>query len=374
MNNKVDFLIVGAGLYGATIARQLTDSGYKCLIIDRRKHIAGNVYTERSVHGYDIHKYGAHIMHTSNDRVIEFINRYSKWDTYNHNVIAKDEFGDIYHLPFNMNTFYDVFKVSDINDAQRIIKYEIKKYGVDNPTNLEEQAINMVGKTIYEKLIKDYTEKQWNKKCVELAPDIIKRLPLRYSWNNNYFNDKFQGIPVDGYTKFVHNIIDNIECKLGVDFAYNDWKDKVNYDIIYCGAVDELCDYCFGELEWRSLFFVDKSYVYNGHNGQGTSVINNVSKGGPTRTIEHMWFMPDVVKPNIESIITYEYPDNWSKGKERYYPINNAKNNELYRKYLKYIMTNMPKIVVGGRLGKYRYFDMDDVILEALNDGKIKYC
>ena len=369
-NYSYDFLIVGAGLYGATIARLLTDLGYNCLIIDKRAHVAGNIYTE-NICGYDKHVYGPHIFHTNDAYIIDFVNKYSAWYNYRQNTIATDG-NCLYSLPFNMNTYYNVFSVITPEEAYSIIEDEKRKYGVDNPTNLEEQAISMVGKTIYEKLIKNYTEKQWGKKCTELSPDIIKRLPLRFHFDNNYFNDRFQAIPKNGYTKFVENIIGNIPIVFNTEFTYNDydyWRTKIRFNIIFCGPVDELLNYKFGALEWRSLKFVDKTFEYNGHNGQGTAIINNVSKEPYTRCCEHMWFTPNKIIKGITSIQTYEFPDTWYRTKERFYSINNAHTEELYNKYVQELYKEMPKIMLGGRLGKYKYFDMDDTIAEAFKDA-----
>lgn len=371
MNSTIDFLIVGAGLYGATLARILTDNNYSCMIIDKRDHVAGNIYTEK-FGVFDKHVYGPHIFHTSDKGVIEFVTNYSEWIPYQLNTIATDGI-KLYHLPFNMNTFYDIFGVKTPDEANELIEEEKRQYGVENPTNLEEQAINMVGKTIYEKLIKYYTEKQWNKPCTELSPDIIKRLPLRFTFDNNYFNDTFQAIPKDGYTAFIENVIKDIPFLGGMEFnkdSYEYWENHVKYGIIYCGAIDELLDYQLGNLEWRSLRFVDKEYKYNGLNGQGNAIINDVSNINTyTRSTEHMYFLRERVQPGVNSIITYEYPDDWEHGKERYYPVNNDNNNAKYDEYVELLSKIMPKVRLGGRLGKYKYFDMDDTIIEALNDA-----
>lgn len=371
--SNIDFLIVGAGLYGATIARLLTEAGFNCLIIDKRNHIAGNIYSEK-INGYDKHVYGPHIFHTDKPQVENFVKRFSEWNVYTQNTLATD--GEkMYHLPFNMNTYYDIFGATTPKEANDIISREIFMHGVSNPSNLEEQAINMVGKTIYEKLIKNYTEKQWGKKCTELSADIIKRLPLRYSFNNNYFDDYFQAIPKNGYTEFVKNIIGNIPCLTNYHFTvetYNYWENEDNCkNIIYCGSVDELLNYELGELEWRSLKFTDTIYEYNGKNGQAMSIKNDVSTSKYTRYVEHMWFTPEKVKPGIISIITSEQPDLWERGKEKYYAINNCHTDRLYKDYVDLLQKRMPKIQLGGRLGKYKYFDMDDTILEAMNDAAL---
>jgi UDP-galactopyranose mutase len=377
MNSNIDFLIVGAGLYGATIARLLTDAGFNCLIIDKRDHIAGNIYTER-IHGYDKHVYGPHIFHTNDLEVEKFARKYSDWNTYIQATIATDG-KKIYHLPFNMNTYYDIFGVYSPMEAKAIIEEEINTYKeqklkeINNTiipiTNLEEYALLTVGKSIYEKLIKNYTEKQWGKKCSELSQDVIKRLPLRYSFNNNYFNDRFQAIPKDGYTQFVKNIIGDIPYLLNWNFNYNEWHNRCKC-IIYCGAVDELLDYQLGELEWRSLKFEDISFKYDGYSGQGMAIKNDVSTSKYTRYVEHMWFMPSKVFVDITSIITKEQPDKWERGKERYYSVNNADTEIKYDAYRDLLMRKMPEVELGGRLGKYKYFDMDDTIYEAMRDAE----
>ena len=377
MDSNIDFLIVGAGLYGATIARLLTDANFNCLIIDRRNHIAGNIYTEK-IHGYDKHVYGPHIFHTGDPEVEKFVKQYSEWIPYVQNTIATDG-KKIYHLPFNMNTYYDIFGCINGEDAKRIIDNEINEYKeqklkeINNTIipigNLEEWCMLTVGKSIYEKLIKNYTEKQWGKKCTELSQEVIKRLPLRFTFNNNYFNDYFQAIPKNGYTQFVKNIIGDIPYLLNWNFNYNEWHNRCKC-IIYCGAVDELLDYQLGELEWRSLRFEDKEYIYNGYNGQGTAVINDVSTNTYTRCVEHMWFDIKHVSVDNTSIMTYEYPDKWERGKERYYAINNPNTEVKYNAYVDLLLRKMPEVELGGRLGKYKYFDMDDTIYEAMQDAE----
>ena len=365
----IDYLIVGCGIYGATIARLLTDSGKRCLIIDRRDHIGGNIYTYKFGE-IDVHKYGPHTFHTSNQEVIDFVTKYSEWIPFELNIIAKNG-KKIYHLPFNMTTFYDIFGVNNPQEAFDIIEKEIEESGLKDrePKNLEEQAIKLVGKTIYETLIKGYTEKQWNCDCKDLSSEIIKRLPLRFYFNNSYFNDTFQAIPKNGYTEFVKNIIDGIPLLLNTEFKYEEWDGKAK-NIIFCGAVDELLDYELGELKWRSLTFEDKIFEYNGHNGQGTPILNLVSKEERgTRIVEHMWFNKAVAQNVKQSIQTLEIPTDWHKGLERYYAVNNKNSEELYERYKALLMERMPNVILGGRLGKYRYFDMDDAIYEAINDA-----
>ena len=371
MDSNIDFLIVGAGLYGATIARLLTDAGFNCLIIDRRNHIAGNIYTEK-IHGYDKHVYGPHVFHTDKIDVENFVKKYSEWNTYIQTIIASDG-KKVYHLPFNMNTYYDIFGIISPIEAFKKIQEEINTYKVNNPKNLEEQAINMVGKTIYELLVKNYTEKQWGKPCTEISPNIIKRLPLRYSFNNNYYNDYFQAIPKDGYTEFVKNIIGNIPCLCGMGFtqqSYSYWKNNIKCAIIYCGAIDELLNYQLGELEWRSLQFDDSQYIYEGINGQGIAIKNDITTSKYTRYIEHMWFTPNKVYSGITSIITSEQPIKWERGKERFYAVENIDTLVKYQAYKDLLLKEMPKVELGGRLGKYKYFDMDDAIFEAMKDAE----
>ena len=384
MNSNIDFLIVGAGIYGVTIARLLTDAGYKCLIIDKSPHIGGKCY---SIPGdqnlYEMHLYGPHIFHTSDVQVAQFITNYVKFNNYKHKVIANNN-GKYYNLPFNMNTFYSLFKTINPEDAYNKINEEIEeaKETYKDRDDLEATANKLVGKTIYKTLIKEYTEKQWNKKCCDLSGDIIKRLPLRFDYDNHYYNDLFYGVPSNGYTNMFENIINgnSFDQKLHLPISYllnTDYLLSIDYwsnianKVIYCGAIDELLDYKLGELEWRSLRFEHKEYEYNGHNGQGTSVINYVSsKNKETRSTEYMYFMKErwQGKTNFKSIITTEYPDNYERGKERYYPIESPQNLNLYNKYLELLKKEMPNVIMGGRLGKYKYFDMDKAIKEAIDD------
>ena len=387
MNSNIDFLIVGAGFYGVTIARMLTDAGYKCLIIDKRYHIGGNCFSIPDKNGlYDVHVYGPHIFHTSDLSVAQFITNYTKFNNYQQNTIANNN-GELYHLPFNMNTFYSLFGVITPEDAYNKLQEEIDEANkiYKDRNDLEAVANKLVGKTIYNKLIKDYTEKQWNQKCSELPGDIIKRIPLRFNYDDNYFNDLFYGVPNNGYTSVIKNIIDGnaydqklhipIVYILNIDYNENrDFWRSIAKNVIYCGSIDELFDYRLGELEWRSLRFEDKQYRYNGKNGQGTAIINYTDKTtAATRSVEHMYFTKEkwLNKTDFDSVITTEFPEDYEKGKERYYPINNDKNNELYNKYIELLTTEMPNVIPGGRLGKYKYFDMDDVIKEAINDANL---
>lgn len=373
-----DYLIVGCGLYGATIGRLLTNKGYSVYIIDKRNHIAGNIYTERK-DNIDIHVYGPHVFHTNNEDVWKFVNKYAKFNNYELNTLAFDG-DDLYHLPFNMNTFHKIFNIEYPYEAKEIINNEIKNSGLlnKNPYNLEEQAIKIVGETIYKKLIKYYTEKQWNKKCNELSPDIIKRLPLRFNYNNNYFDDKYQGIPTNGYTDMNKSILTGIGNESKIKYALNiDFIKNIGYwlsqakNVIYCGEIDRLFNYSLGELEWRSLKF--NHYKFNDKKfSQGVAIKNmTMSKDicPATRYIEHYYFNP--INEYNSIYLSEEIPQNWNRNLDPYYPINNKRNEKLYNDYIKLLKNTYPKIKLGGRLGKYKYFDMDDTIIEAFKDIKI---
>ena len=361
-----DYLIVGAGLYGVTIARELKERGHSVLILEKRDHIAGNIYTERK-NGIDIHKYGAHIFHTSDEKVWNYVKKYAEFNHFKNRVIANYK-GAIYRMPLNMYTFYQMFGAAKPEEAKRIIAKEVEEAGIKEVHNLEEQALSLVGRTIYEKLIKGYTEKQRGRDCKDLPAFIIKRLPIRFVFNDNYFDDKFQGVPVKGYTELVKNIIGDIEVKLNTDFL----KDKEYWlgqakNIIYTGAIDEYFDYCFGELDYRSLRFETIDLVEEFF--QERAVVNYTDRETPyTRIIEHKYFANDEDLMNFPyTFITYEYPQEYKKGLERYYPINDEKNDNLYKKYAE-LAQKHKNLFFGGRLGKYKYFDMDDVVSEALKD------
>lgn len=374
---RYDYIIVGCGLYGVTVARLLTNKGFKCLIIDKRNHIGGTCYSQK-IGMVDIHKYGPHIFHTSNEKVINFVNRYSKFNTFQLNILA-DNGRKYYHLPFNMNTFLEFFDVRIPSAAKAVIDMEIKSSGIDpmNPKNLTEKAISLVGTTIYKELIKEYTEKQWGRPCDELPTWIINRLPLRFSFDNNYFNDTFQGVPSLGYDSLFRNIIKGnvgekeIEVVLNEDFLQDKekWLNSSTH-IIYCGSVDELFDYQLGTLEWRSLEFKETEYQFDGYSGQGCPIINKTfSEEKATRFIDHIYFNQQAVNNyRGTTVLTKEYPCRWEKGKERYYPVNDEKNNTLYGEYLKLVEKEYPQISMGGRIGLYRYMDMDDTILEAMEN------
>ena len=363
--SQYDFLIVGAGLYGASFARLATDGGYRCLVIDRRAHVAGNVYTE-NVGGINVHKYGAHIFHTSDREVWDFANRFAEFNRYTNTVVANFK-GEIYSMPFNMYTFNKMWGVITPEEARKKLDEQIASVKIDEPKNLEEQALSLIGPDIYNKLIKGYTEKQWGRKATELPAFIIKRLPVRLTYNNNYFNDSFQGIPVGGYTKWIENMLEGIEVRTGVDFLDNREELSALADkIIYSGMIDEFYGYELGTLEYRSLRF-ETEYMPDVDDYQGNAVVNYTDAETPfTRIIEHKHFEFGTGKGTA---VTREYPAEWKKGDEPYYPLNNDRNNDLYRQYQE-LASKDGKVWFGGRLGKYKYYDMDDTIADAAADYK----
>lgn len=361
---KYDYLIVGSGLFGSVFAHEMTKKGKKCLIIEKRNTIGGNIYTEKQ-ENINVHKYGAHIFHTSDDEIWEYVNQFIKFNRFTNSPIANFK-GELYNLPFNMNTFYKLWGTKTPEEAREMIESEKKEYKTENPQNLEEQAINLVGPTIYEKLIKGYTEKQWGKPCDELPSFIIKRLPVRFTYDNNYFNDLYQGIPFDGYTQLIEKLTDGIDIELNTNY----FDDKEKWDniadvVLFTGMIDEYYDYCFGELEYRGLNF--ESETLNMPNYQGNAVINYTEAEIPyTRIIEHKHFENS---DSDKTIITREYPKTWMKGEEAYYPVNDDKNSKLYAKY-KDLADREDNIIFGGRLGMYKYMNMDEVIKEALSLAK----
>ena len=368
---KYDYLIVGSGLFGAIFAHEATKKGKKCLVIEKRNHIAGNIYTEGQ-HGIQVHKYGAHIFHTSNKEVWEYINKFAEFNRYTNSPVAryKDE---LYNMPFNMNTFNKMWGVVTPKEAQNKIEEEKKEANISEPKNLEEQAISLVGRTIYEKLVKGYTQKQWGKECKDLPSFIIKRLPVRFIYDNNYFNDIYQGIPIGGYTAIIEKMLEGIEVKLNTDFFENREEfEKIADKIVFTGPIDKFYNYQFGELEYRSLRF--ETEVKEIENYQGNAVVNYTEYEIPyTRIIEHKHFEygPSLGKiaegeAKEKTIITREYPDKWVQGKEPYYPINNDRNNEIYGKY-KELADKEKNVIFGGRLGEYKYYDMHKVIERALD-------
>lgn len=359
---KYDYLIVGAGLFGSTIAYEMSKLGKKCLVIERRNHIGGNIYCEK-INDINVHKYGAHIFHTSNKEIWDYVNSFVEFNNFINSPIANYK-GKLYNLPFNMNTFTKLWEdVITPNDAMQKIKMQRKELNGKEPSNLEEQAISLVGRDIYERLIKGYTEKQWGRNCTELPVFIIKRLPVRFTFNNNYFIDKYQGIPIGGYNIMIEKMLKNCDVELNVDYLKN--KEKYNSManfIIYTGMIDEYYSYCYGNLEYRSLKF-ETDILENTSNYQGNAVINFTDRDTPyTRIIEHKHFEFGNQK---DTVITKEYPINWKIGDEAYYPINDEKNNALFNKY-KELAEKEKNIIFGGRLGNYKYYDMDKVIEEAL--------
>ena len=362
---KYDYLIVGAGLYGAVFAQVKTELGKKCLVIDRRDHIAGNVYSKQ-VEGIDVHMYGPHIFHTDKIDVWEYVNRFADFNHFTYCPVANFK-GELYHLPFNMDTFRAMWGVNKPSEAEKKLAEQRAEYADIEPKNLEEQALKLVGRDIYEKLIKGYTEKQWGRPCSELPAFIIKRLPVRMIYDNNYFNHPYQGIPVFGYTSMVERILGGVEVRLNEDYL----SDKKKYDeladmVIYTGQIDEFYGYMFGELKYRSLRF--ETEVLNTGNFQGVAGMNFTDVDTPfTRIVEHKHFAFGKGNPD-KTIITREYPQAWAKGMDAYYPVNDAENAKIYKKY-KELSRKESKIQFAGRLGTYRYMDMDQVVHEALKDS-----
>ena len=360
-----DYLFIGAGLFSATIANSAIKARKKCLVIEKRDHIGGNIYTE-NVDNINVHKYGAHIFHTDNKEVWEYVNSFAEFNRYTNCPVANYK-GQFYNLPFNMNTFTKIWNdVKTPEDAQNRIQEQANVMQNKTPKNLEEQAISLVGQDIYELLIKGYTEKQWGKKCKELPPEIIKRLPVRLTFDNNYFNDKYQGIPIGGYTQIIEKMLNGCDIQLNTDF----FEDKEKWlsiadKVIYTGTIDKFYDYQFGELEYRSLRF--ETEKLNIANFQGNAVINYREAEIPyTRIIEHKHFE---FGNQPTTIITREYPVTWKQGDEPYYAVNDEKNSKLYEKY-RDLADKQDKVIFGGRLGMYKYFDMDDTIIAAWNLAK----
>lgn len=368
---KYNYLIVGSGLFGSTFAYRAKKLGKKCLVIDCRKQIGGNIYCE-NVEGINVHKYGAHIFHTNNKQVWDFVNSIVEFNRYTNSPVANYK-GTLYNLPFNMNTFYQMWGVTTPTEAKAKIEEQkaeaVKKMleeGIHEPRNLEEQAITLIGKDIYEKLIKGYTEKQWGRKCTDLPAFIIKRLPVRFVYDNNYFNDKYQGIPIGGYNKLIDGLLDGIEVRTGVDFFENrSYWESIAEKIVFTGKIDEFYDYRFGKLEYRTVRFEEE--ILDCSNYQGNAVINYTEKEVPyTRVIEHKHFemFGDEVYNNPKTVISKEYSTEWKDGMEPYYPVNDDKNNKLYSKY-KELADAETKVIFGGRLAEYKYYDMHNTIEQA---------
>ena len=362
---KYDYLIVGAGISGAVFAHEAHCIGKRCLVIDRRDHIAGNIYTEKT-EGIHVHKYGAHIFHTSLRNVWDYVNRFAEFNNYVNSPIANFH-GEIYNMPFNMNTFSKMWGVFTPAEARAKIDEQIAAEGIGEPSNLEEQALSLVGRDIFEKLVKGYTEKQWGRDCKDLPASIIKRLPCRFTYDNNYFNDRYQGIPMGGYTKMVERMLEGVEVRTGVE--YRDLiaeQPNIADRTIYCGPIDAFYDFKLGTLEYRSLRF--ESEILDEENHQGVAVVNYTDRETPyTRVIEHKHFefcRDDEGNPQPKTVITREYPADWKPGDEPYYPINDARNEKLYNEY-RTLAEREGSVVFAGRLGGYRYYDMDKAIAAA---------
>lgn len=360
MMMKYDYLIVGAGLFGAVFAHEAGKRGKRCLVVEKRDHIAGNVYCE-DVHGIQVHRYGAHIFHTSDKRIWEYVNRFAEFNHYINAPVARFR-DELYNLPFNMNTFSRMWGIATPKEAQDIIAAQIADLNITQPRNLEEQALSLVGRDVYEKLIKGYTEKQWGRPCSELPAFIIRRLPLRFVYDNNYFNDRFQGIPIGGYTRLVERLLEGIEVRLNTDYLeHREELDGLADRILYTGMIDRFYDYSLGVLEYRSVRFETEELELE--NYQGNAVVNYTDREVPyTRIIEHKHFE---FGKQPTTVISREYSSEWRKGDEPYYPINDEKNNALYERYRK-MADQEGRVIFGGRLGGYRYYDMDKVIAEAL--------
>lgn len=358
---KYDYLIVGAGLFGAVFAHEAKKVGKKCLVIDRRNHIAGNIYCE-DVDGIQVHKYGAHIFHTSNKEVWEYINQFAEFNHYINSPVAvyKDE---LYNLPFNMNTFSKLWGIRTPTEARAKIDEQIAELDIKEPKNLEEQALSLAGRDVYEKLIKGYTEKQWGRSCTNLPTFIIKRLPFRFTYDNNYFNDRYQGIPIGGYTKIIEKLLADIPVLLETEYLeFINQNPDIAVKIVFTGMIDEFYEYRFGTLEYRTVRFETEHFECE--NYQGNAVVNYTEREVPyTRIIEHKHFE---FGKQPHTVISREYPSEWKSGIEPYYPINDERNNSLYKKY-QLLADEEGGVLFGGRLGKYKYYDMDKVIESALD-------
>lgn len=367
-----NYIIIGSGLFGSTFAYKAKQAGKRCLVIDKRPHNGGNIYCE-TIEGINVHKYGAHIFHTSDKEVWDFVNSIVEFNRYTNSPVANYQ-GKLYNLPFNMNTFYQMWGVNTPEEAQAKIEEQkaeavaaMRKAGITEPRNLEEQAISLIGKDIYEKLIKGYTEKQWGRKCTELPAFIIKRLPVRFIFDNNYFNDKYQGIPIGGYNKLINGLLEGIEVCTGVDFFENrEYWENIADKIVFTGKIDEFYNYRFGKLEYRTVRFEEE--IYDCPNFQGNAVINYTEKEVPyTRIIEHKHFEMFGTEINQcpRTVISKEYSAEWKEGMEPYYPVNDEKNNTLYQKY-KELADKESNVIFGGRLAEYKYYDMAPIIKQVL--------
>ena len=357
---KYDYLIVGAGLYGAVMAHELTKKGKRCLVIDKRSHIAGNIYCE-DIEGIHVHKYGAHILHTSNKKIWEYMNQFAEFNNYINSPVAvyKDE---LYNLPFNMNTFSKMWGIKTPAEAKAMIEKQVKETGITEPKNLEEQGLSLVGKDVFEKLVKGYTEKQWGRSCSELPAFIIRRLPVRFTYDNNYFNDRYQGIPIGGYTKIVEKMLEGADVQTDTDyFEFRKSNPDIADTTIFTGMIDEYFDYQLGALEYRSVRF--ETEVLDTDNYQGNAVVNYTEREVPyTRIIEHKHFEFGTQE---KTVISREYSSEWKVGMEPYYPVNDDKNGKLFAAY-KELAEKEEHVIFGGRLGNYQYYDMDKVVEAAL--------
>lgn len=360
---KYDYILVGSGLYSGVFAWYAKQHGKSCLVVEKRDHIGGNVYCEET-EGIHVHKYGAHIFHTSNKEVWQFVNSLAEFNRYTNSPVANYK-GEMYNMPFNMNTFSKMWNISTPDQAKAIIEDQ-KKEVTGEPRNLEEQAISLVGREIYEKLVKGYTEKQWGRDCTELPAFIIKRLPVRYTYDNNYFNDLYQGIPIGGYNVIIHRLFEGCDIETGVDYLEKkDYYDSLGEKIVYTGTIDAYYKYQFGKLEYRSLRF--ESEILDEENHQGVAVVNYTDRETSyTRIIEHKHFE---FGTQPKTVITREYPVTWQEGMESYYPVNDEKNQALYQKYAK-LAEKEENVIFGGRLGEYKYYDMDKVIASAMVRAK----
>ena len=373
--NKFDYLIVGSGLFGATFAHEATRRGKKCLVIDKRPHLGGNVYCE-NMEGINVHKYGAHIFHTNNKEVWDYVNAIVPFNRYTNSPVANFH-GKLYNLPFNMNTFHQMWGVLTPEEASAKIEEQkaeaVKMLNGREPQNLEEQALTLVGKDIFEKLIKEYTEKQWGRKCTELPAFIIKRLPVRMIFDNNYFNDKYQGIPIGGYNKLIEGLLEGVECKTDTDFFNSEYKDWQKYadKLVYCGPLDQYFDYQYGKLNWRTVRF--ETETKDCPNYQGNAVVNYTSHDEPyTRVIEHKHFemFGQEVYDCPKTVISKEYSTEYKEGMEPYYPVNDGQNNQLADLY-RQLAEQEKDVIFGGRLAEYKYYDMAPVIEKVLNTENI---
>ena len=357
---KYDYVIVGAGLFGSIFAYEAKKRGKKSLVIEKRNHVGGNIYC-KNIEGINIHMYGAHIFHTNNKEVWNYVNNLCEFNNYINSPVANYK-GELYNLPFNMSTFYQLWKVKTPNEAKAKIEEQLREVNIGEPKNLEEQAIKLIGKDVYEKLVKGYTEKQWGKRATELPAFIIKRLPVRFTFDNNYFNDRYQGIPNGGYNVIIEKLLDGVEVKLNTDFFQDrEYFEGIADKVVFTGMIDEFYNYKFGELEYRSLRFENE--ILDNENYQGNAVVNYTEYEIPyTRIIEHKHFEYGT---QPKTVITREYPSKWQRGSEPYYPINNAKNNSTYLKY-KELADKEKNVIFGGRLAEYKYYDMHNVIEQAL--------